>query len=52
LEIIRRLAEHPLAETGGNPSRWRELVAASQDEYRAFRAGRLDEQTRRLSRLR
>ncbi|MBI4660023.1 MAG: hypothetical protein HY735_14375 [Verrucomicrobia bacterium] len=51
-EVVRRLAEAALIEAGRNPTGWRALVAATQSEYWVFRAERLKEQMRRLSRLR
>jgi hypothetical protein len=52
LDIVRRLAEQALTDAGSDTGRWRELLAATETEYCAFRAERLKEQRRRLSRLR
>ncbi len=52
LDLLRCLAQQALSDAGADTGRWHELLAATETEYRAFRAERLKEEMRRLSRLR
>ncbi|MBM3832916.1 MAG: hypothetical protein FJ403_06525 [Verrucomicrobia bacterium] len=52
LAIVKQLVEQALVKARSDTAHWRELLAATESEYRDFRAERLKEQARRLSRMR